>query len=549
MLELPNMNSSPNNNSNATARTSLTKPTICTNSCEEEVSVSSYVDPSSNDLTIWPGAALIVADCMGTGILALPNDLKVLGGFGLFFLILNLPINYYAGDILHKAANFVESRLSGLRSTPHQKDHDYESVSSSLRSALSDEWCYDDCTPASSATLSSATQIQSSEMKSAHNHHHYGIDTPHTFDFIGITYSLFDHFDSLHHLPERDTQISSKISKPTILVTTIYYTNIFLVLGNYILVMSHAVAAMIGEDAICLPKAGILASTLMFGICQLRTMATLGRAASVISLLSLAIVVVQCLVAIQMGHESFSYNDKNNEAMKEDYTMTFWQSILSQFAALSSIGFAVGSQKLFLNIRHEFADRNQSPKSLGIALISFGIVYVGVCILAGPNPPALLFDAIPSGLPRRIAGFFLWIHVAVSFAINSQALCSSLDRLKFHRVTVFGLGDNHKARWAVLTFLIATSSYFIANAIPFFNDLVSLIGAITSVPLTLLLPALYHRKVVEVPLFWVGGGSVSDIASLSLVIFSLIFLVCGVVGSISSIQMDWAHHGRPFSCY
>ena len=34
------------------------------------------------------------------------------------------------------------------------------------------------------------------------------------------------------------------------------------------------------------------------------------------------------------------------------------------------------------------------------------------------DPPSLLFDAISPGYGRRFAGFLLWIHVAVSFAIH-----------------------------------------------------------------------------------------------------------------------------------
>ncbi len=33
----------------------------------DDRSISSYIDPSANDLTTFSGAALIVADCMGTG--------------------------------------------------------------------------------------------------------------------------------------------------------------------------------------------------------------------------------------------------------------------------------------------------------------------------------------------------------------------------------------------------------------------------------------------------------------------------------------------------
>ena len=61
---------------------------------------------------------------------------------------------------------------------------------------------------------------------------------------------------------------------------------------------------------------------------------------------------------------------------------------------------------------------------------------------------------------------------------------------------------------------------------------------------------LYHRKVIDVPLFWLGSSrSWSDVFSLLLVVFSVIFLVCGVIGSLSSIGMDWANHGPPFACH
>ena len=163
------------------------------------------------------------------------------------------------------------------------------------------------------------------------------------------------------------------------------------------------------------------------------------------------------------------------------------------------------------------------------------------------DPPSLLFDAIGPGSNRRIAGFLLWVHVAVSYAINSQALCSSIDRLCFHRFSLFGLNTKHRFRWALLTLLVSISSYFVANAVPFFKDLVALIGAMTSVPLTLLLPAIFHRKIMRVPLFKLG--SMHDIFSFLLVVFSVLFLFFGVIGSLSSIQMDWAHHGPPFACH
>jgi amino acid permease len=104
-----------------------------------------------------------------------------------------------------------------------------------------------------------------------------------------------------------------------------------------------------------------------------------------------------------------------------------------------------------------------------------------------------------------------------------------------------------------LTFFVSIASFFIANAVPFFKDLVSLIGALTSVPLTLLLPAIYHRKIRGLPLCcWSWASSLrqqEDIWSFLLVFFSVTFLICGVIGSLSSIEIDWSNHGPPFACH
>mmetsp|Transcript_10543 Transcript_10543/g.25166 ORF Transcript_10543/g.25166 Transcript_10543/m.25166 type:complete len:183 (+) Transcript_10543:314-862(+) len=149
-------------------------------------------------------------------------------------------------------------------------------------------------------------------------------------------------------------------------------------------------------------------------------------------------------------------------------------------SSLAGIGFAVGSQKLFLNIRHELRHREESSKVLAGSLTCYGLAYGIVIILAGPDPPSFLFDAIPEGWSRRIAGLLLWFHVAVSYAINSQALCGSLDRFissstsKTRRPGVMSaIKPVH--RWLVLTLIVTISSYLVANAIPFFKDLVGLV--------------------------------------------------------------------------
>ena len=509
---------------------------------------ASYSDHSPHDLTIVSGAALIMADCLGTGILALPADIHVLGlGVGLAFLVLNLPINLYAGTILSRSATWVEDKLSECSPVPVDLELD-ETVNNGSGGDDIGVGENEEHELEADANESTMLEHRQHKPKAAVEQHPSEV---HTTDFLGLTTALY------HNPTSSPDGGKTRTLWPTRLVTAIYYINIFLVLGNYILVMSHAVRSMLGEENICLPTAGIIASILMYALAQLRTMANLGRSASAISLTALFIVVGICLASIEEGElgidEGEDYEEDDGETANDDLassestTTLSSPSISRQLAAIASIGFAVGSQKLLLNIRHEMAVKeNASPKALGIALFIYGAVYVTVCVLAGDNPPSLLFDAIDEGPIRKFAGFLLWVHVAVSYAINSQALTSSIDRVSFHRVSICGLKHKDRTRWALLTFLISSSSYLVANAIPFFKDLVALIGALTSVPLTLLLPAILHRRVAGVPAFILKSRH--DLASYLLVVFSLVFLLCGLFGALDSIELDWSKHGPPFSC-
>lgn len=438
-------------------------------------------DDHVNDLNIWNGAALLVADCMGTGLLALPHDVKVLGtGTGLLFLIANLPMNWFAGLILSRAADRIERRGGGA--SPDDgicaRQTAVNATETSRLTARSEIKNYD------FREAQSYVDGQLENQRDIYGYNQINNVENATFDFVGMAAAIFKNKETIR------------------LVMILYYLNVFLVLGNYILVMSHAVIALLdngeNDDELfsCTPMAGLLASTLMFALSQLRTMSRLGRSATIVSLFSLAVVVAQCL------YFSHSTVEANNDVMEYDNNVGELRLLLRQLSALGSIGFAVGSQKLFLNIRHEFIQRKDSPKSLAVALTVFGSFYIFIIVMAGENPSGFLFDTIPRGsVNRQVAGFFLWVHVAVSYAINSQALCSSMDRNFF---SLWGPVQRwtDERRWTALTAIMAITAFFIANAVPFFKDLVGFCGALTSVPLTLLLPAVFYRRVCEEVPVW-----------------------------------------------
>lgn len=135
--------------------------------------------------------------------------------------------------------------------------------------------------------------------------------------------------------------------------------------------------------------------------------------------------------------------------------------------------------------------------------------------------------------------------MVVSYAINSQAICISMDRLFVHRI----MPNSPALRWMLLTFGMSVSSYLVANAVPFFKDLVSLIGALTSIPLSLVLPAILFRKAIGLAIIFMTSMQEFCRWSTALLIFAIIFTVAGLLGAVRSIQLDWLHHGRPFACY
>lgn len=294
--------------------------------------------PSASDqdnLSMLQATALLTADCLGTGLLALPQDIQVLGWFvGLGFLVANLPINWYAGKLLSNAALEVERR--------------HEEEKQSRTNDIIEVTELDDGNFVS--VVVKAEPIDTSSVEPEQQANPQQQEENPTHDYVCISRAIFQ--------------------SPPRLVALVYYINIFLVLGDYILVQSHAVAAMLGEGSICLPTAGLIASTLMFGLSQLRTMAKLGHTVTAISLLCLLVVVLQCLIAGER---------------KEPADVAPPSTVLQKLSALASIGFATGSNKLILNIRNEMKDKREAPRTVAISSTVYGSVYVVICLFAGPS--------------------------------------------------------------------------------------------------------------------------------------------------------------------
>ncbi|GMI31690.1 hypothetical protein TeGR_g3143 [Tetraparma gracilis] len=429
-------------------QTSLLDQTLTSSSCPKKSEALPTTSNTTPESLSTPSAALLIfAECVGTGILALPYFCFVLPrGFGIFYLLLNYLVNVYCASLLCTAASLTEARLN----LPHP-----------VRDLVA-----------------LADKVHSGNMPLP-----------------------------LSPLPSSSASPPPPSSLLPRLCRFFFCTNLFLLLGTYLLTMAKGLATSFSSppsivfNVICI-------FSLMALTASLSKMSQLGRSPTYISIATVFVVLVVCLLA---PHE------KTSDAPDIPQLVL----IPSSF---SGITFAMGSQKLLLNVRSEMADTSTSFKSVVWALSAYSSLYVLVVLLAPPTPPPLLMDAVTSPAGKVVAGIALVVHIAVSFTINSQALTSLVRDI-----------SGYAGRWGYLSLCMCAVVFCVTLAIPFFADLTSLIGSLTMVPLTILLPMALHRNVTG----WLEWSAKEKNFGYCVFSLSVVAMVAGVATTVAKIGLDW----------
>ncbi len=231
--------------------------------------------PQQPRLSVPSTAALLVADVVGTGILALPSNVHTVGlPFGLAFICAQVPLNQLAGCFLTHAANHVES--AAPRSSPVA---DYRLLAAALAGR------------------------------------------------------------------------ESRLARAT---SAAFFANLILILGNYLVAMSGAVQAILYDSHVCRSTAALIAAVLLLAVNQLPSLRELGRAPTAVSLASVVGLLAICLAPA--AHKPADGADDDDGGGGDEFESVVRRG-LRVAAALSGIVFAIGSQKLLLNIRAEMMQR------------------------------------------------------------------------------------------------------------------------------------------------------------------------------------------------
>lgn len=326
------------------------------------------------------------------------------------------------------------------------------------------------------------------------------------------------------------------------------YAFIFAMLGVYILCIGRALGNMFNSIHVCLPTWTLITCAII-----LPFQATARRLGTWRSLVWANVATICGTVFIPLLYMMHEGADKMR-APDSVFVAVAPLSFPNALDALSVFSFAFTSQFMVIEIISEMKDPSQFPTAyVGMAApfqaIAFLLVGLGGYYYIGDKVMGMITDNIPFGPISQLAAACLLTHMVVTYLIKAIVLCRA-----GHRV-VDKDADNDDSRsawntWTVLALLAALMAWLISSIVPFFNELVGLLGCTVcpiccyAIPIFCYLRWAKDFNAKDSPIGKLEGGVLVVELTLAAVLFTF-----GTYFAIVQILDKWSTFGYPFGCH
>lgn len=321
-------------------------------------------------------------------------------------------------------------------------------------------------------------------------------------------------------------------------------------LALYTLTLGDALGMFFNYVYVCLPYWTILGCLITFPFAA--SARTLGSWPSLIFLNTVAIVGSICIplaVLASMGVDETRISGSTFSAVE---TLT-----LSNFmAGLSTFLFAFCSQVMIAEITAEMEEPADFPKALlGSApfiTAAYLICGIGGYYYRGNLITGMIGDNMPFGSFGSwysVMATCLVLHMLISWTIKATVVGHGVQKY----IGWVEDGDSKKqvwnTKWVVLISIMLVVCWFISQLIPFFDDLVDLLGATLNPIACFLVPIIYYLR------WMIDDDRKNDIsiAEWSLigleVILAIFILFVGTATELVTIYDNWETYGWPFACH
>jgi len=280
----------------------------------------------------------------------------------------------------------------------------------------------------------------------------------------------------------------------------------------------------------------------LFPFCQLRTLHKVSYAAS-----ASAVSIFLALLLILFD----TFSETHHEIALQP---AIDRSFLKSMSSLTTTIFAFGGQGLYFETMAEMKRPQDFPRAISLTTILILIVYLAVAIscysVYGDQVPGNILYGLKNGWVKRAASGLLFFHVCISYVLAQQVIGRAIH-VRLNSKIVDTDSREEKFKWARITCFMLFVSFALANGVPIFKNLMGVIGAISTAPLTFGIPAM---MVLSVAKGRSRNGSTfqtavayHEVPILYLFIVLTVFLM--IVGLYSNmVEILNAETNSPFSC-
>uniref|UniRef100_A0A7S2PGK9 Amino acid transporter transmembrane domain-containing protein n=1 Tax=Zooxanthella nutricula TaxID=1333877 RepID=A0A7S2PGK9_9DINO len=257
-------------------------------------------------------------------------------------------------------------------------------------------------------------------------------------------------------------------------------------------------------------------------------------------------------------------------------------TLAAAFGAATNVVYSYSGQWMYFEIMDTMDAPWDFPKAFGVAGPIMVSIYLSVALVAycfGAHHDDIL-KSVDEGPALRVASVLLFLHVIVVYLVKSIVIQRHLHHLTSPRdLDKRSLASYAKhGGWGAAMLVFC---YVVANAVPFFSQLLGLIGGLCSGPINFLLPIFLFlvasgrcavakgedtadssdsgadacaSRPVESSLSaarrGLSGVGAGDLAFMGAIcVFIVLTMVLGVTSVVRQIIEEQGAQGRPFTCH
>jgi hypothetical protein len=318
-------------------------------------------------------------------------------------------------------------------------------------------------------------------------------------------------------------------------------------LGLYLLTIGKSLGMLLYNVQICLPLWVFIGSAIVLPFVM-----TARRMGSWKSLVWFNILTLLGTIFIPLGYMA-AHGEQVRPQGSHVHAVAD-MSIGDVLNGLSIMTFAFTSQFMLVEVISEMKDPAKLPKayiyvSAPFMCLAFLITGLGGYYFMGDRVEGMISEDLPFGTLSRICAACLFTHMSISYLIKNVVVSAAIHR-KLDSKHAHDTSSRAQFGWGATVFVVLCAAYLFANVVPFFTDMVDLLGA-SSTPISCFVVPI----ITFVRWYLDGGKAKRNVSVVEWVIIAiemtlaLTLTLFGTISAMQAIAQNWDSYGYPFECH